>query len=215
MSQTSSFPSDRERLVEPAADRSERRARPLSPEQLRSWLEAHVDEISDRWLLEVRSRVEKPDEPEAGPLREFLRLLTEFLPHGLGVYRDQVVPVYHQAAELYGNLAAIRGLAAGEAVEEVQLLREVLLRFLYRDPPGGGAGLGLRELLQLSRTIDQMVTHASVGHTDSLFFNLFHGNGVPEAGAEKVLAEVRDQLATLREELARFRALEASSDGGG
>lgn len=175
-------------------------------------MEARAGEIAERWLLEVRSRFEELEEAESELVGEFLHLLSAFLPEGMGVYRDQVIPLSHQAAELYGSLATNRGLAAGEAVEEIQLLREVLLRFLYRDPPGDGANLGLRELLQLSRMIDRMVTHASVGHTDTLFFNLFHANGVPEATTPDVLAEVREQLASLRAELNRFRAMEAATD---
>lgn len=185
--------------------------RQLSPEQLVDWLGAQKGALADRWLLEIRSRVETLEPEEEELLAEFLQLLTSFLPRAMGVYRDQVGPVYHQAAELYGHLAAVRGLAAGEAVEEVQLLREVVLRFLYRDPPAAGAGLGLRELLQLSRLIDRLVTHTSVGHTDTLFFNLFHGNGVPEAATREVLDEVRDQLRALGQELLEIQSLE---DGG-
>ncbi len=173
-----------------------------------AWLELHREGMADRWLLELRSRVEELDEDEETLLRDFLNLLVGFLPETLGTFKDQVSPLYHQAAELYGHLAAIRGLAAGEAVEEVQLLREVILRFLYRHPPGAGQGLGLRELLQLSRLVDQAVTHTSVGHTDTLFFNLFHGTGVPESAGPEILAEVREQLHGLGEELGRLQALE-------
>lgn len=174
-----------------------------------NWLQSNREAVADRWLLEVRSRVDGVEGAVEGLLKDFMRLLVDFLPLGMGPYRDQAIPAFHQAAELYGNLGAIRGLAAGEAVEEMQMLREVVLRFLFRDlPEEGGPGMGLRELLQLSRLIDQAVTHASVGHTDSLFFNLFHGTGVPESPTREVVEEVHDQLDVLRRDLHRLRAFE-------
>jgi len=172
------------------------------------WLRSHQSGMAERWLLEIRSRVQGLGEGESELLREFATLMTSFLPEGLDVYRDQAMPLFHQAAELYGHLAAVRGLAAGEAVEEVQLLREVILRYLYRHPPASGQGLGLRELLQLSRLVDHAVTHTSIGHTDTLFFNLFQGNGVPEGPTPEILNEVRDQLQALRQELASLQSLE-------
>lgn len=201
-------PPDSRGLPRPRSSQRRTPGRSLTPDELVAWIETHREGMADRWLLELRSRVEDLDESEETLLREFLDLLVRFLPETLGTFKDQVSPLYHQAAELYGHLAAIRGLAAGEAVEEVQLLREVILRFLYRHPPGAGQGLGLRELLQLSRLVDQAVTHTSVGHTDTLFFNLFHGNGVPESAGPEILAEVRDQLQSLRDELDRLQALE-------
>ncbi|MEX2531843.1 MAG: hypothetical protein WD960_13830 [Gemmatimonadota bacterium] len=209
MSQVTPFPSDRSGLsARPPVSRDQGR-RPLTPEELVDWLSENREAIADRWLLEVRSRVEGVEGEIEELLREFLGLLVDFLPFGLGPYRDQVLPSFHQASELYGNLGAIRGLAAGEAVEEAQLLREVLFRFIFRDLPStDGPGLGLRELLQLSRLVDHAVTHASVGHTDTLFFNLFHGTGVPDTPAREVLDEVRTQVRALAAELGRLRMLE-------
>jgi hypothetical protein len=209
MSKVTPFPSDRGGVADRFPPAGERGRRLLTPEELVIWLQSNGDALADRWLLEIRSKVERIDGSVEGLLHEFLRLMVDFLPLGVGPYRDQAIPVFHQAAELYGNLGAIRGLAAGEAVEEVQLLREVVLRLLFRDPLGnGGPGLGLRELLQLSRLIDQAVTHASVGHTDSLFFNLFHGTGVPENPTQEVLEEVQAQVGVLRGDLERLRRLE-------
>jgi hypothetical protein len=210
MSQVTPFPSDhRTKVSTPTADR-ERTRRPVTPEELVRWLEEHRDGIADRWLVELRSRSDGLEGSVEDLLKDFLQFMVECLPHGMGVYRDHALSIFHQAAELYGNLGAIRGLAAGEAVEEVQLLREVILRFLFQDPPGGGGvGLGLRELLQLSRLIDQGVTHASVGHTDSLFFNLFHGTGVPEAPPADVVEEVQEQIRVLRRDLKQLTTLEA------
>ena len=111
----------------------------------------------------------------------FCGLLTRMLPGALGPLREHVEPLWLQTAELFGSVAAQRGLAAGEALDEFQILREVLIRELYADPPAGGrVPLSLRDLLRLNRVIDRGVTQAGVGHADALFFALFQGSGVPE-----------------------------------
>ncbi len=178
-------------------------AQAVSLDEVLIWLQRHGREMADRWLLELRSRSRDLDPEDERLLGEFLQLIAELLPKCLGAYRQQGLPLLHQGAELYGHLAALRGLAAGEGVEEVQLLREVLLRFLYRDPPGEGQvrGLGLRELLQISRLVDQAVTHTSIGHTDTLFFKLFHGHGVPDSTSRETRVEIREQLEDIRKEL--------------
>jgi hypothetical protein len=88
-------------------------------------------------------------------------------------------------------------------VEEFQILREAVIRLLYQDPPlGGRVPLSLREVLRLNRAIDRGVTHASVGHTDALFFSLFEGSGIPDVPpAEELVVEVRAQLEVIRTEL--------------
>jgi hypothetical protein len=143
-------------------------------------------------------------------LQEFHHFLVGFLPSAMGAFRPQTEPLFQQAAELYGNLGAHRGLAAGEAVEEFQLLREVILRFLYISPPGAADEVvGLREMLQLNRFLDQGVTYASVGHTDTLFFQLIHGAGVGETPTPAVLQEVSEQVATLSAELKQLLRFQA------
>jgi hypothetical protein len=169
-------------------------------------LDERRDAIAERWLLEIRSRSEGMDGELVALLGEFVHLLASFLAPGLGAYREQVGSLFQQAAELFGNLGAHRGQAAGEAVEEFQILREVLIRFLYQLPLEGVGldGIGLREFLQLNRLIDLGVTYTSVGHTDALFFNLFQGTGVSESPTPELLGEVREQVVALREELDRL-----------
>ena len=88
-------------------------------------------------------------------------------------------------------------------MEEFQLLREAVIRLLYQDPPlGGRVPLSLREVLRLNRAIDRGVTHASVGHTDAMFFSLFEGSGIPEVPpAEDLVIEVKTQLEVIRKDL--------------
>jgi hypothetical protein len=159
--------------------------------------------ITQRWLREVQNRYDHGSNGINGLLEEFLGVLAGFLPGLLGPYRDQVDPLWLRASELFGAVAAKRGLAAGEVIEEFQILREVVIRLLYQDPPlGGRAPLSLREVLRLNRAIDGGVTHASIGHTDALFFSLFEGSGIPEAPpTAQLMAELRTQLDGIKDEL--------------
>lgn len=114
--------------------------------------------------------------------------------------------LWRQTAELYGNVGAMRGLAAGEIIEEFQVLRDSLIRLLYADPPPGGLPrVSLREVLRLNRFVDRGVTHASIGHTDSLFFAHFQGTGVPEKLTPDLVDEVRRQLSGIEVEYEALR----------
>ncbi len=179
------------------------RQRKIDPNELSAWLEARLDEVSGRWLSDVHARYDRGGHDVNGLLTEFVTNLVPFLPALLGPYREDVDPLWTRAAELFGATAARRGLAAGEVIEEFQILREAVIRLLYQDPPlDGRARLSLREILRLNRAIDRGVTHASVGHTDSLFFSLFEGSGIPDAPpTEEMVREVRAQLDEIRAEL--------------
>jgi hypothetical protein len=121
----------------------------------------------------------------------------------MGPYRDQIQPLWDRAAELYGAVAAKRGLAAGEAIEELHILRELVIRDLYRDPPlGGTAPLSLREILRLNRALDRAVTHVSIGHTDAMFFQFFEGDGARSLlGGDDIAGEAESQLMSISSEV--------------
>jgi len=93
--------------------------------------------------------------------------------------RRSVAEVWRHACEHYGRLGAARGLAAGEIVEELQYLRELLIRRV------GPVLTGLRQrqavaiILRLSATLDKGMAVAVVGYTDALVATLFAQNGVP------------------------------------
>jgi hypothetical protein len=155
--------------------------------------------MRERWLADLRLKGGVEVDGVEELLDCFLRLFLRMLPGLMGPERDSLEPLWTETAELFGSLACSRGLAAGEAVEEAQYLREAILRLLYQDPPRTPAGaMGLREVLRLNRAVDQVVTHASVGHTDSLFFALFQGSGVPERLSDDVRYEIRAQLEGIR-----------------
>ena len=139
-------------------------------------------------------------------LERFLDLLTRMIPGALDHRRSAVDPVWKKAAELYGTLGAHRGLAAGDIVEEFQIVREAVVRIFFQAPPGkSGSTFSLSDTLRLNRFLDSGVTHASIGHTDGLFFALFRGNGVPTVSTAKLVAEVEEQLDSLEAEWAAER----------
>lgn len=186
----------RSRLRRPETDRKK-----VDPVELARWLREHESRLVERWLASVVSRhgTLAPDVREL--LGEFMRVLVPVVPAYLGPYRDQVEPLWRQAAELYGSVAAMRGLAAGEVIEEFQHLREELVRLFYDAPPVRDLDrLTLRDVLRVSRIVDLGVTHASVGHTDALFFALFQGSGVPSSLSPEQELEVRSQLSAIEDE---------------
>jgi len=85
-------------------------------------------------------------------------------------------------------------------IEEFQIVRTLIIRDLYQDPLVGGAPT-LREALRLNGLVDRGVTHASVGHTDAMFFQLLEDTDAPIGmTADQIVREADTQLALIREE---------------
>lgn len=166
------------------------------------WLAEKTPHITSRWLAEVKARGGTWGPELTQLMEEFLAFLTSVVPVALGPHREPAQLIWQQASQLFGSLGAMRGLAAGEIIEEFQFLREIVIRLLYAEPTGGAAEiLPMRDALGLNRILDMGVTHSSVGHTDALFFALFQGTGAPGSLSSEVLDELHDQLSTLQEEL--------------
>jgi hypothetical protein len=177
--------------------------RRLGPKALEHWLKRLVPSLTERWVEELRERGQlQPG--ECGRLVErFAALIVALLPHMLGPQRDQVQPSWDRSAQLFGTISAKRGLAAGEVIEELNALRELVIRDLYRDPPAGGTvRLSLREILRLNRALDRAVSHGSVGHTDALFFEFFGPEEVDSRPpARDTLHEAHTQLEEISAEV--------------
>ena len=169
--------------------------------QLEQWLHRQRDFLSRHWFDEVRHRGSLA--PEFEPiLRRFLEVLTAMVPEAVGSHQAHVAPLWRETAELYGSMGAQRGLAAGEVVEEFQVLREAVIRLFFRTPPTRRDGaLSLADALRLNRFLDAGVTHASIGHTDALFFALLQGSGVPKIPTAELVTDVEEQLRHIKEEL--------------
>jgi hypothetical protein len=133
--------------------------------------------------------------------REF-RLILDVLGEMVGPLRREVRTVWFHVCEHYGRVAAARGLAAGEVVEELQFLRELLIRNLAPILAAMRARQGMAIMLRLNRVIDKGVAVAVVGYTDALVATLFTANGVPGPHTEYDAPEIERQLAALESELA-------------
>ncbi len=171
--------------------------------ELASWLHDRVPQLHAAWSEEIRARGSGHVTEVDGVVDRFLARLVQMLPLLLGPEREQIQPLWVRACELFGVIAAKRGLAAGEVIEEFHALRELVIRDLYRDPPlGGRVPLSLREVLRLNRALDAAVTHASVGHTDAMFFHFFERDSdVPPMSPESVAEEATAQLELIAREL--------------
>jgi hypothetical protein len=98
-------------------------------------------------------------------------------------------------------MASTRGLAAGEVVEELQFLRELLIRNLAPVMVAMRARQSMSIMLRLNRVIDKGVSVAVVGYTDALVATLFAQNGVPMFDTQQDTAEIERQLSALEQEL--------------
>jgi hypothetical protein len=134
----------------------------------------------------------------------FMSQLTALLPWLLGPHSSHIQPLWDRTAELFGSIGSKRDLAAGEIIEEFQILRYVLIRQLHSDPPREGP-VSLRDTLRLNRIVDRGIVCASVGHTDALFFRFFEEQDKPlENSPDDIVREAEAQLALVQEELAQI-----------
>ncbi len=177
--------------------------------RLSRWLEAQEVGIAARWYQELRSASAQVGEEGDALLKRVADQMVSLIPGCFGEGRETGLEVWQSAAHLYGSLAFRRGLAAGEVVEELQLLRNVILRtFLLGAPPGGG-GDGLRngipplDLLTLNRVLDLAVSRASIAYVDDLFFAHLQGSGVSEGITSEWVEEMDRQLEGFRMESGR------------
>ncbi len=136
-----------------------------------------------------------------------LRLIIELLGEMVGPVRREARPVWLQACEHYGRLAAARGLAAGEVVDEMQYLRELLIRHLAPIVAAMRPRRAMAIMLQLNRVLDKGIGVAVVGYTDGLVATLFSQNGVPSPGNAIDAEEVGRQLEQIEGELAAVTRL--------
>lgn len=130
-----------------------------------------------------------------------LRLIIDVLVQLVGPYRRETMLVWERLCEHYGQAAAARGLAAGEVVEELQFLRELLTRKLAPIIAAMRARQGMAMLLHLNRMLDKGIAVTVVGYTNALVATLFSQNGVPAADAEFDAADVERQLESIEEKL--------------
>jgi hypothetical protein len=120
----------------------------------------------------------------------------------VGPFRREVTPIWTRACEQYGRVASVRGLAAGEVVEELQHLREILTLHLAPVVTALRPRQVLAIMLRLNRLVDRGIATAVVGYTDGLVATLFAKSGVPDVDAEHDLPDLERQLSKLEHDLA-------------
>jgi len=178
-----------------------RRARPLD---LARYLQEHAAELAEAWTAEIVARDLGQGTYYDRVVGRFVSRFTGLLAWMVGPHAPHVQPLWDRAAELFGAMAAKRGLAAGEVIEEFQILRDLLIRTIFRDPPTEGP-LSLRDILRMNRIVDNGVTHASVGHTDALFFQYLEAHDAPvHSSPEEIIDEAERQLALIEDELGQI-----------
>jgi hypothetical protein len=183
--------------------------------ELKGWLERRKGIIAHRWQAEIQIREGRRGDDGDGLLNSFLKHLVSFLPPCLGEHRQTGEEVWQIATHLYGSLALRRGLSAGEVVEELQLLREVVLRLLLESPPAGvQESTGSRDILFLNRVLDLGVVWASVAYVDDLFFAHLQESGIPGGVTPEVVAEIEGALESFRSDLGTSDPSEWTSNDG-
>jgi len=137
-------------------------------------------------------------------------LMIDVLTTMVGPLRRETKPIWNRVTEHYGRMAAARGLAAGEVVEEMQYLRELLIRYLAPAIAAIRPRQGMALFLRLNRIVDRGVTMAVAAYTDALVATLLrkedeNGDPEPQSGPpdlDEVEREL-DGLAARLEEITR------------
>lgn len=165
----------------------------------------HRDAMVNRWVDWLGDRLTGTRAVPREVVEEEFRLLIDIFTSMVGPLRRETKSVWSRAAECYGRHAAARGLAAGEVVEEMQYLRELLIRYLAPAIAALRPRQGMALLLRLNRLVDKGVAEAVVGYTDELVTSILPGEEPHSNSATSTDCEqTRAQLKELRAELERI-----------
>lgn len=168
-------------------------------------LAAHRDDLVGQWARWIDDRIASAPTVRRPTIERHLSLLLDVLIEMSGPLRRRAFELWLNACEAYGRTAAERGLAAGEVVEELQHLRELLIRQLSEVIAALPARASMATVLRLNRMVDKGIAHAVVGYTDSLVETLFNQRGVPVGVAGPLEDEIEQRLAGLEAELDALR----------
>ncbi len=159
------------------------------------------DDLVDSWFEAILERQSGTLAIEPIELRRTLCLIVSLLGHMTGPMRREARDPWHSATELYGRLAEARGLSAGEVVDELHQLRELLIIELGDIILALPARQQLPTVLRVDRVCDAAVSSAVVGYTDALVAKMFTRDGVPVAAAD-TLQEIVASMRSLERDLA-------------
>ncbi len=139
----------------------------------------HRDVMAARWVEWLGDRIIGTRTASLSLTDAEFGVILEVFAALVGPLRREVRPLWAKVTERYGRHAAARGLAAGEVVEEMQYLRELLIRYLAPAIAALRPRQGMALLLRLNRLVDKGVAMAVVGYTDALVQTL-----IPPADGE-------------------------------
>lgn len=171
---------------------------------------ASRDLMVARWIEWLGERITDTHAAPRDFVKDELRVLIDTFATLVGPLRREAKSVWNRAAELYGRHAAVRGLAAGEVVEEMQYLRELLIRHLAPEIAKLRPRQGMALLLRLNRLVDKGVAMAVVGYTDAMVNSLLPP---PDGDGPRPLSSADDlhrSLAEVKAELARIAPSKAA-----
>jgi len=165
-----------------------------------------------QWITWLGDRLTATSAIPPAVVKRELSLLIDVFATMVGPLRRETKAIWGRVSEEYGRHAAIRGLAAGEVVEEMQYLRELLIRFLAPAIAALRPRQGMALLLRLNRLVDRGVTMAVVGYTDELAASLVaaSSDGVPGRRTPDP-AELTHALDLIRAELVRTISVPAAA----
>jgi hypothetical protein len=156
-----------------------------------------------QWTTWLGDRLTATSTIPALLVKRELTLLIDVFATMVGPLRRETKTLWSRVAEEYGRHAAIRGLAAGEVVEEMQYLRELLIRFLAPAIAALRPRQGMALLLRLNRLVDRGVAMAVVGYTDEIAASLLAGEEDGNGRRTPDPAQLNYALDQLRAELVR------------
>ncbi len=158
------------------------------------------------WLAGRMAQVDILDRPT---IERQTSILVDVMIEMSGPFRHQAEGLWFNTCDAYGRAAAGRGLASGEVVEEIQYLRELLIRYLSEFIAALPARQSMAAVLRLNRLLDQAIAHAVVGYTDILVESLLNQQGIAVTASEPESGQVGKRLDELEEELKALQARRA------
>ena len=168
-------------------------------------IESHREHLVENWANWIGERVGSARHIDRPTLERQLTLLVDLLVELTAPLRRQAAQLWFDACHHYGETAAARGLAAGEVVEEIQHLRELLIRELLEIIVALPARHSVATVLRLNRLVDRGIANAVVGYTDALVETLFSQRGVPIFVSDSANGEVAKRLSQLESDLKQLR----------
>ena len=167
-------------------------------------MKAQKPELIRLWSNWVTSRINTDPRSKRPDIERELGLLVDILVETAGPLRRQVAELWLEACEFHGVAAAKRGLAAGEVVDELQHLRELLIRNLSAVLAALPSRQSMATIIRLNRFVDKGIARVVVGYTDALVQTLLNENGVT-AKEEPGVDEISQRLEAFEKELAQIR----------